>query len=161
LKPGAWWPVAIVGVLVVTVGANVALIVAARDPNAYVVEPHYYEKALAWDSTMAIARRSAALGWQVDATLHGWTPSGTPLVVQLADSAGAAVAGAQVRAELLNNLSPEHPVRAALAEAGGGRYAANVPLPRTGLWEIRLEARRDADLFVADLRRDATGGGRK
>jgi nitrogen fixation protein FixH len=159
VKPGAWWPVAIVGVLAVTVGANVVLIVAARDPNAYVVEPHYYEKALAWDSTMAIADRSAALGWQVDATLHGWTPAGTPLVVQLADSTAAPVAGAEVRAELLNNLSPAHPVAAVLADAGGGRYTATVPLPRTGLWEIRLEARRDGDLFLADLRRDATGGG--
>lgn len=36
MKPGAWWPVAVVGVLAVTVGANIAILVAARDKNAYV-----------------------------------------------------------------------------------------------------------------------------
>ncbi len=157
MKPGAWWPVAIVAVLGVTVAANVALIVAARDPNAYVVEPHYYEKALAWDSTMAVRRASEALGWQVDAMLGRWSRGGTPLLVRLADSTGAPVAGARVRAELVNNLEPEHVVLAALAEAGQGRYAAVAVLPRAGLWEIRLQARRDAAQFVADLRRDAPG----
>ncbi len=159
MKPAALWPLAIVGVLAVTVGANVAMIVAARDPNAYVVEPHYYEKAIAWDSAMAVARRSAALGWQVDASLDRWSPAGTVLVVALADSAGAPVAGAAVRVEMLNNLSPEHPVRATLREVRGGRYVATVPLPRAGLWEIRVDARRGASLFVADLRRDVAARG--
>ena len=133
MKPGAWWPIAIVGVLAVTVGANVALMVAARDPNAYVVEPDYYRKAVNWDSTMAQARASVALGWQVDAALRDWTPAGTPLRVQLADSTGAPLTGAAVRVELINNLSPEHAAaRRARATSGAGRYEARVALPRPG-----------------------------
>jgi nitrogen fixation protein FixH len=146
--------VAIVGVLAVTVGANVAMMVAARDPNAYVVEPDYYHKAVNWDSTMAQARASAALGWQVDAALRDWTPQGTTLLVQLADSTGAPLAGADVKVELINNLSPETPVHVIPAEAGGGRYEAQVVLPRPGLWELRLQARRDSAYFTADLHRD-------
>lgn len=154
MKAGAWWPIAVVGVLAVTVGANIWLIFAARDPNAYVVEPNYYEKAVKYDSTLALARRSAALGWQVEASLTGWTAKGTPLVVSLADSNGAPVTGVALKAELINNLSPELPVRMLLRDAGDGRYTATAPLPRTGLWEIRLDGRRGPDEFVADLRRD-------
>ena len=154
MKPGAWWPIAIVGVLAVTVAANVALITAARDPNAYVVEPDYYRKGVKWDSTMAQARASVALGWQVDAALRDWTPAGTDLVVQLADSTGAPVAGADVSVEMINNLSPETPLHASPADAGTGRYRARVALPRPGLWELRLRARRGGKTFTADLRRD-------
>lgn len=156
MKPSAWWPVAIVGVLAVTVGANVALVIAARDPNAYVVEPHYYEKALAWDSTMAVARASAALGWQVDAAFGIWSRTGTRLEIALADSTGASVAGARLGVELVHNLAPEDRLRATLAETAPGRYVAVLPLPRAGLWEIQLAADRGAAHFVADLRRDAT-----
>jgi nitrogen fixation protein FixH len=153
--------VAIVGVLAVTVGANVAMMVAARDPNAYVVEPDYYHKAVNWDSTMAQARASAALGWQVDAALRDWTPQGTTLLVQLADSTGAPLAGADVKVELINNLSPETPVHAAPADAGGGRYESRVVLARPGLWELRLQVRRAGDYFTADLRRDLARGAAK
>jgi nitrogen fixation protein FixH len=154
LKPGAWWPIAIVGVLAVTVVANVALILAARDPNAYVVEPDYYRKAVNWDSTMAEARASVALGWRVDAAFGDWTPTGTTLRVLMVDSTGAPLTGAMVKVELINNLSPETPVHAAPGEVGGGRYQARVPLARPGQWELRLQARRAGDYFTADLRRD-------
>jgi nitrogen fixation protein FixH len=157
VKPGAWWPIGIVGVLAVTVAANVALMVVARDPNAYVVEPDYYRKGVNWDSSMAQARASVALGWQVDAALRDWTPAGTTLVVQLADSAGAPLTGAEVKVDLINNVTPEHPVHAVPAEAGAGRYVARVPLARPGLWELRLQARRDGDFYTADLRRDLAG----
>lgn len=161
MKPGMWWPIAIVGVLAVTVGANFALMMAARDPNAYVVEPDYYDKGVKWDSTMALARRSAALGWQADASLRPWRASGTPVAVMLADSTGAPVAGAAVQAELVNNLEPEHLLHPRLSETAPGRYTAIMRLPRTGMWEVRVTARRGADVFVADLRRDATEDGAK
>ena len=158
MKPGAWWPIGIVGVLTVTVAANIALMIVARDPHAYVIEPNYYEKGVHWDSAMAQARASVALGWQVDAALRDWTPAGTTLLVQLADSTGAPLTGARVTVELINNVSPEAPVHASPAEVGGGRYQARVALARPGLWELRLQARRGSACFTADLRRDLARG---
>ena len=158
MKPGAWWPIAIVGVLAVTVGANIALILAARDPNAYVVEPDYYHKAVNWDSTMAQARASEALRWRVDVALGDWTPGGTPLLVQLADSTGAPLTGVELKVELINNLTPETPVHVAPVEVAGGRYAASVALARPGLWELRLQARRAGAFYTAELRRDVARG---
>ncbi len=161
MKPGAWWPVAVVGVLAVTVGANIAILVAARDKNAYVVEPDYYRKAVAWDTTMAEARHDQALGWQLDAAFAGWSAAGTPLTVQLADSAGAPLAGAGVHVEMLNNLAPEDVIRGVATDAGEGRYQLLAHLPRPGLWELRFQVVRGAEHFAADLRRDALRGAAK
>jgi nitrogen fixation protein FixH len=158
VKPGAWWPLAIIGVLAVTVGANLALILAARDPNAYVVEPDYYHKAVNWDSTMAQARASEALRWHVDVALGDWAPAGTPLLVQLADSTGAPLTGVVLKVEFINNLTPEKPVLAAPAELARGRYEARVALARPGLWELRLQARRAGAYYTTDLRREVARG---
>ena len=152
------WPVAIVAVLALTVGAYAVLMYVARDPNALVVEPDYYRKAITWDSTMARARESVALGWQLDAALDAWKPGGTALRVKIADSTGAPVTGAVVRIDLINNVRPEDVLHAVPADAGGGLYRANVALPRPGLWEVRAEARRGHEWFSADLRREAAGG---
>jgi nitrogen fixation protein FixH len=157
MKPGAWWPIGIVSVLALTVAANIALMVVARDPHAYVVEPDYYRKGVNWDSSMAQARASVALGWRVDAALRDWTPAGTTLLVQLADSTGAPLTGVMVQVELINNVSPEAPVHARPADVGGGRYRARIQLARPGLWELRLVARRGSACFTADLRRDLAG----
>jgi len=161
MKPGAFWPIAIVGVLVITVGANFAILFIARDPNALVVEPHYYEKATHYDAEMALARRSAALGWGIDARFGGYARTGTPLVVALADSTGAPLAGATVKAQLINNLAPEDVLRPAFHESAPGRYETTAALPRAGLWELRLDVHRGTDEFVADLRRDLPAGAAK
>jgi nitrogen fixation protein FixH len=160
LKPGTFWPLAVAGVLALTVAANVALIIAARDPNAYVVEPDYYRKAVQWDSTMAEARASAALGWRMDAAWGRWSPGGTELRVALQDSTGAPLGGAAIDMDLINNLAPEHVLHAAPADQGGGLYRATVALPRPGLWELRVRATRGAERFWTDLRRDVVRGSR-
>jgi nitrogen fixation protein FixH len=154
LKPGALWPIAIVGVLAVMVGGNIAVLVATRDPHADAIDPNYYAKATAWDTTMARARANVALGWRSDARLERWTRGGTPLVVALADSAGVPVTGAGVHVELVDNLAPDRPLEAVVHETGKGRYEANVALPRPGLWELRLQVRRDSTFYSADLRRE-------
>lgn len=60
MKPAALWPLAVIGVLAVTVGANVWLIQVAREPNGAVIEPDYYRRAVAWDSLAARQGRSDA-----------------------------------------------------------------------------------------------------
>jgi len=156
MKPGALWPLAIVGVLTVMVGANVAVVVATHDPHVDAIEPDYYEKATAWDTTMARARANVTLGWQADASLRGWTPAGTPLVVAVADSLGRPITAAGVHVELIDNLAPDRPLRVLPREDAPGRYCARVPLPRPGLWILRVQVRRDSTYFSAELRREAT-----
>lgn len=159
MRPGALWPVAVVGVLAITVGANAWLLWEARDPNGAVIEPDYYRKAVAWDSLTARQGRSDALGWSADATIGPASGGRARVRVTLADSLGAPVAGAAVRVEGVHNLAAARPVTAALAETAPGVYEAVAPLARPGLWELRLAATRGADAFQARLRREAPRAG--
>jgi nitrogen fixation protein FixH len=157
MRAAKLWPLAVVAVLVVTIGANVLIYYLARDPGAAVVERDYYRRAVGWDSTMAQARRNAALGWRLEAGLGTVTPAGATLTVRLTDRAGAPLAGAVVRVEAVHNRDAAHPVAAALAPGGDGAYAATLPLRRLGMWELRFEVTRGAERFTQSLRREAAG----
>lgn len=152
------WPVAIIGVLAVTVGANFWLLSKASDPRDTAIEPDYYRKAVAWDSTMAQARADIALGWRASVALGALTQGTTTLVVLLADSTGAPVESASVHVEAINNVDALKHWPADLHEAAPGRYEAAMPLPRPGLWEIRITARRGTALFTDSQRTDLFRG---
>ena len=64
MKSGAAWPWAIAAVLGLTVVANIMLWRAANAPGTNDLEPDYYRRAIAWDSTQAARVRSARLGWR-------------------------------------------------------------------------------------------------
>ena len=158
MKPGAMWPVAIIGVLAVTVGANIWLFYEARDPNVVAIEPDYYRKAVAWDSTMAQAEHDVALGWRASLEAGAIVSGRAPLAVVLTDSTGEPIDSARVHVECIHNADALHHVAADLAAAGAGRYASEVPLPRVGLWEVRITARRGTDLYTSSQRTDIERG---
>jgi len=151
------WPIAIVGVLVVTVGANAVLLYQASDRDAAAVEPDYYRRAVAWDSTLAQRTRDAALGWRLAADLGVPGPEGTPLSVRLTDARGAVLADAAITVEAIHNAEGSRRLRAALRPGSDGAYVALLPLARRGLWELRFEVVRHGERFTAALRRE---GGR-
>jgi nitrogen fixation protein FixH len=153
---GWYWPWLVTGALGFTVLVNVVMVVAASsDANGSVVEPDYYRKAVAWDQTMARAAESARLGWRASAELQRAGADSARLVVRVVGLDEAPVRGALFTAELIHNVDAARPVRAVLAESADGRYEATVPVRRTGLWEVRLDARRDADRFSTSLRTEA------
>jgi nitrogen fixation protein FixH len=149
------WPWAMAAVLALTVVANVALLVSANAPGAAQVEPDYYRRALAWDSTQAERARSAALGWRAEAGFGAATASGTPLSLSLRDAAGAPVEGALVEVDGLHNLAAGGPVRWRLVERSPGLHEAFVRPGRAGRWELRVTATRGAERFVAVLHAEA------
>jgi len=155
MRSGRAWPAAIVAALLALVIAYVFLLRLAGQPEATVVERDYYRHAVRWDSTLAVRRASDSLGWRLEATLGPLDANGrAALEVRLADRAGAPLAGLDVRAEAIHNLEAGRPRQAALAPTAPGTYAASLPLARAGMWEIRLDARRGAQHFVASVRRD-------
>jgi nitrogen fixation protein FixH len=144
-----------VGVLALTVGANVAVFVAARDPHAAAIEPDYYRKAVAWDSTLAEERRSEALGWRLDAQLLDAARDGARLRVRLADRDRRPLEGARVSVEAIHDLEADVRVRGVLAPHEPGVYEARLTLRHAGEWELRFDVRRGADRFATSLRREA------
>jgi len=155
MNPAKAWPLAIVGVLAVTVAANVLLFAAANAPGTAVAERDYYRRALDWDRTQAERARSAALGWRASAAFRGAAPGRARLELRLADAAGAPVTGATVELEGVHNLAADAPRRWRLAESAPGLYTTEVDLPFAGRWELDVTATRGADRFVSVLHAEA------
>ena len=153
MKASRLWPLAVTGVLFVTVLANVAMLILAGDPHASAVEPDYYGKALAFDSTLAAKARSGELAWRADATLAR-SGSGAVVRLRLVDRDGRPVDGASVRVTAIHNRQPDARPEAELAAEGDGAYAASMPLHQAGLWELRVRAVRGADRFESELRQE-------
>ncbi|MEO8619826.1 MAG: FixH family protein [bacterium] len=151
------WPTIIVTVLTsYVIFGFIAARIATHDPN-FAVEPDYYRKAVAWDSTLAQAKRSAALGWQLTPVL-GPIGNGTaaPLTLQVRDSTGAPVSAVQVSVEARQVAHADAVVRGTLSPVGDGAYTALLPLAHAGLWEFRVVATRGADRFTSSVRMDAS-----
>ena len=151
-RRGAHWPWLISAALLFTVGVNVVILFAANsDRNGSVVEPDYYRKAVAWDSTMARRAASDRLGWTAMATLvrrAGDAAGSGGIVVRITDRDGAPVRGAAGRAVLIHNLDAGNPQQAELHEREPGVYAGSVRISHSGRWEVRVEARRDESRFM-------------
>lgn len=144
---GAWWPIAMGGVLAVTVGANGFLLFKATTEGGIPLESDYYQKAVSWDSTMIQATRNRALGWHVKATLD---PQGV-LSVELTDRAGAPLSGAEVSVEGFAVAFADGAFAAGLSP-DGIRYQAQVTLKHAGLHELRFRIARGSDRFTAVVR---------
>lgn len=155
MKSGAVWPMAIVGVLGLTLAANVFLWRAANAPGTNDLEPDYYHRALAWDSTQTARTRSASLGWRAQAALGLGRSGSEELHVTIIGRDGAPVAGAAVEVQGVHNLDPGHPERWTLVEEPDGRYVAPVHLPHTGRWELRVNATRGGERFESIEHADA------
>ena len=146
------WPVGLGLVLALTIAGNVVVYRLATRRDARAIEPDYYRKAVAWDSTQAVAARSRALGWRLEATLGGAAAGRAPLAVGLSDDGGAPVSGALVRVEVFAVARADERLDTALAETAPGRYALALPVAGTEWLEVRVTADRAGDHFVQRLR---------
>lgn len=156
-KKGWYWPLLLAAGMSGIVGVNVwMLVVASGDANGSVVEPDYYRKAVAWDSTMALRAASDRLGWHTELSLTGASGAASSLELRLADASGAGIAGATVLATLIHNADAARHVDVALRDLGDGRYAAEPALTHPGLWEVRISAVRGAAHFVETRHTDLT-----
>lgn len=155
MKRGAWWPIAIVAILTLTVGANFAIYYVANDDQGIAIEPDYYRKAVAWDSTMAQARENRVLGWHVTPSLAAFTGrDGAELRVTLTDSTGAAISGATVKVVAFYNARAGEISDTTLVPERGG-YGGRLPVHHGGIWELRFDVTRGGVRFTSTSRVEA------
>lgn len=158
MKKGMGWPIGVVAILVATVASNISVIVLTRDDPSFAVEPDYYRKAVAWDSTQQRVAQSDALHWRLSA--HVSAPDGEgvagsrTLTIDLTDNAGAVVRNATLSGSLLHVARANDVQRVAFTENEAGQYVVTVPMPRDGIWELRLAAQRQTDRFQETVRID-------
>ncbi len=154
MKKGIGWPIGIAVILFGTVAANIGVILLTKDDPSFAIEPDYYRKAVAWDSTQALAARSAALAWQVAAHVTSSDGGAAVLTLDLTDTTGAAVRSVRLAGALLHVARANDVQTVTFTETETGRYVATVSMARTGVWELRLTADRGADRFVQTVRLD-------
>lgn len=155
MKRESWWPIGVAAILALTVAANFGIYYVANADQGIAIEPDYYKKAVAWDSTMAQARDNAALGWRLTPTLAAFTTrDGAGLHVTITDSTGAAISGATVKVTAFYNARAGVITDTTLAAAAGG-YEGTLPVRHGGLWELRFDVRRGAVHFTSTSRVDA------
>jgi nitrogen fixation protein FixH len=143
IERGLWFPLMLVGLLLVSVGANIYLIVRATNDPSFAVEPDYYAKAVAWDELQAERARSEELGWAMSvAAGHD------ALEVELRDALGRPVDGAEVEVVAFHNARASERIEARLRPRGRGIYEVERSFPRPGLWEYRFTAVRGDDKFL-------------
>lgn len=154
-RDGRLWPWAMALVLALTIGGNLFVLRLARGDSSFAVEPDYYAKAMAWDSTRALEARSDALGWTVDAALAPMAAEkGLHLAMHLHTANGAPVEGATVSVEATHNAHASRILSDTLRATTPGTWEGTLPSSRPGLWEVRVTATRGAERFLRTLRLD-------
>lgn len=154
-----FWPTAIIAVLSLhALALIVVAFIATRDPS-FAVEPNHYQKALAWDGTAARLRASQQLGWSV--TIQVYTIADAlgrrRVACRIVDRYGVAVVGATVQILLFHHARAADRLQVSLSPETDGTYAAQVPMKRPGLWEIRVAARRDDSLYNTVVMQEVGG----
>lgn len=136
----AWIPWAFVAAFLVVIAANATMASFAFSSWTGIATPDAYRKGLAYNATLAAARRQAELGWQGAVSYAGGEAGRVEFALR--DRAGAPVIGATVRATFVRPTSEGHDFEVALEPLGGGRYAARVAPPLPGVWDLRIAATR-------------------
>jgi nitrogen fixation protein FixH len=156
MKRGAWWPIGITTVLATTVAANIWVMRIASDDPSFAIEPDYYRKAVAWDSTLAQARENAVLGWRLTPEIGIVAVTGKARIsAVLTDSTGAPISGAVVKVSALPVARANEVHEVTLAAGGAGEYAATLDSRREGQWELRFDVRAGSTHFTEVARVEA------
>ena len=159
MKRGAWWPIAITGILATTVGANIWVMTIASDDPSFAIEQDYYRKAVAWDSTLSQARENVRLGWRLTPTLGVIADQGgARLSATLTDSAGVPIPGATIRVSARHVARANDVQEVMLLAAGSSGYAGELDARRPGQWELRFDVRAGSSHFTHVARVDASIG---
>jgi nitrogen fixation protein FixH len=87
-----------------------------------------------YDAVLDRVKQQAALGWSIEARLD---ISGHPLLI-LRDASDLPLTGAAIRAVAERPLGEKSTTPLVFQEVAPGRYAAQVPLPAKGQWDIML-----------------------
>ena len=145
------WCGLVVGLLTLQVAMGLTAVTLAGGDASFAVVPGYHKQALHWDETQAAARKSAALGWHDDVHVAEQADvlGRRTLTVELQDRAGHAVTGATVSAVVFHHARANEAQTVNFVESADGQYDVELSMRQSGLWEVRLDATRSGDRFLA------------
>jgi nitrogen fixation protein FixH len=147
-KPGWWYPYIFVALFVVVLLVNLTMAYFASSTFSGMATENPYEKGLAYNQNLAMARAQAALGWRVDSTIGvaEGAPHRTVVTVTYINHDGRPVDGLDVHAQLVRPTAKGYDRSLVLDAVAPGTYRKVVDLPMAGVW----------DMDVVALSKDAT-----
>lgn len=157
IKENGWqWPMLVVAILGTSVIVNIAVVIRASADPSFVIEKNYYEDALNWDMSQEAKRKSAALGWNLDAKAA--IPSGSQdklaLEVSLVDASGKPIENAQIYVKAFAVARSGDMVTGKVPPSGTAYRAELDKATRPGLWQLDFRVQRGGDVFVQRIRTD-------
>jgi nitrogen fixation protein FixH len=144
------WPGIIIGLLAAQMLLLLTMAYIATSDRSFAVEPDYYQKALNWDQLAAQNRMNEQLGWSAHIQVSDAADlmKRRDVTCTLTDDSGEPLSGVTVELVAFPHARGEERMTLGLAEQNEGKYATNMPITRTGLWEFRITASRDAHRFT-------------
>lgn len=135
------------------IAINIAFAVAAVQTFPGEDERRSYTQGLHYNDTLAERRAEAAIGWQARTELVR-TTTGTRVMVQLTDRAGAPVEDAAIEGVLRWPPNEGGDRALTFVAQGDGLYAADLNQLAPGRWDLRARARSGEEralTFEAEL----------
>lgn len=151
----AWrWPLAVVGILGVSLTVCAITVVAAVSDPSYAIEDDYYQRAVDWDHERDLQAASDRLGWRADVIV---SDDGIITAV-MTDANDQPIDNAAVRVTTFHHARRGLAQDLTLQPRGNGRYVGTLAQPRSGQWQVRLRAAVGPDQFfqTQDLFTQAT-----
>jgi nitrogen fixation protein FixH len=133
----------------IVIAVNGVMMTLAISSFSGLYTPTPRDRGLHYNAIVAEKQSRDALGWQVETA---WRPETNRLELRLVDGSAKALAGAQVRAELIRPVEKRPPLAVALGDLGEGRFAGYVALPERGNWDLDVYAERGNERFAITRR---------
>ena len=151
---GWWYPFIFLGFFVIVVSVNATMAFFATSTFTGLSTQNAYEKGLAYNRNLAMAKAQAALGWSVDAAV---TPAAGPkpaanVTLTYRDRGGQPLTGLDVHALVSRPTVKGYDQEVALNDQGDGRYTATVTLPFTGQWDMDVLATGHGEAYQLQRR---------
>ena len=141
-----WGSVVVAFLILQLVIGGLAYNLATGDPSVAVV-PDYHERAINWDDELARRKRSDQLGWK-SAFQWGEISSvarGREFAIEVIDSDDNAVTGGNASVRFYHHARGVDVATMALQELSPGKYGAELPMVKPGLWDVELSLLRGPD----------------
>lgn len=149
LKPGAAWPLFVVGILMTSFTVCGITVYAAVADGSYAVETDYYERAVRWDETAREREESERCAWTSEVDVYTTPADAAELSLALHDAQGAPISSARVEVEAFHHAHRNDAVMTTMNAQGEGRYTLSIADARAGLWQVRLRALTDEGIHLA------------
>lgn len=112
----------------------------------------YYDRGRTYNRTLEMAQDMAETGWSAELATASLGGGRFEVEVSLAGHDGAPLSGAQVIARFVRPSDDDDDFEVALEPRGNGLWRAQVTPPVAGLWQVRIYANREDDVFATEKR---------